>query len=382
MVKSQDKQIKLPLDQYEDTLFGYRFTLNPNDYPFLKGWLKNIQISFTTPFPLTHCFYEIEFGGMCVYRHQLEINQNLIPYDALIPFGLLRYHESKLHIYLSDGTMGWRVLSTSMVIQVTKAEKTIQIKDIDQLEIPWGTINGLGQQLSNSLRITGGMCGLRYHSENMFDCIKEQNIVKPMEVVENIVKFQDHIYREFIGGPISSPEYTKLIDTDANRHLCRYENLNKCYYDSQNQQLVINQMIMKYGDTSTNWKISFAKPLLTSKIQMILFNNDNMLELSYQTSDQQHFDVTSFNDTHHLNVIQCEDPFHLMIKIPHPNQESLIVYDYRCTIQLWYYWWNDFYRHQLVPWYSYTSTHMIEQVSNQPSQWIINILNLNLHKKP
>lgn len=337
----ETQEYRVPIDiNLKDTGVSYVLTLGTPSYPFLKGWVKELGITLIPEIPSRSC-YEILIGSNVIHKSMLS-STNLIPHGVVLPMGLSRYHESELKFYFNQPITG------DLVIRVVKSTVTPLLNDDEPLYIRWGQIQGSDTVSDNYLTFVSGMGGVRYDN----GWVSEEPHLRPIPTPSPIItrtEVQFGQYRICHLSPVPSPQFdfTQLLkdrpDLDALRYSYQSPFNQQCYYETMTQQLIFHQPVPKVGDTLTHWVITFDQPI--PQPITIYLRRFTLRPISYQTTDHQHFHLTSFDDDYMCNVIY--DPeLTLMIQIPIQATECIPRYTYQ--LEMITYHWSDHYRHQLL----------------------------------
>jgi len=116
-----------PIDKYPNQ---YVVKFNGSTHPFLKGWIKSLtmDLNLIDPQRGDNICYDIVVGNAKIYRdYYRNSQQNLIPFDTIFPFGLLKYHKFELVFYFNQYVYDHRssIDIKLTVVQSTNAPKII-----------------------------------------------------------------------------------------------------------------------------------------------------------------------------------------------------------------------------------------------------------------
>lgn len=162
------ERVTMPLPQAQLAHKRYRFRLvATGDSPILTGWLRSVSMNWKSPCCLDNSYYEIVIGANILYQSKLTANKNLIPYDTILPFGLTKYHDCWLDIYLyKDSSKDLKDPTATIDLEVTKAKNGLDLDLFSRtLYVPWGCyLDHTGLCLHpNFLMYTAGLCGIQYN---------------------------------------------------------------------------------------------------------------------------------------------------------------------------------------------------------------------------
>lgn len=318
----------IPIEPFVlQTSYIQKIRLSTSSLNIISGWIKDLRIELLDNngelYKNAELEYELSVMASCIH-HGIIKNNNLIPYEVVLPFGVSYYHSSELTL-MSYGKN--QIESTkSIKLTIIKSLEPLLTENYPELEIPWGSYPIIGRR--NCIRCMNGMLGMAYTID---DVTPSTHIYTNPFVTDNFEfkkihslnalyqKPEIHSFNEYdvmIGNhhrePISQDIVVYRSESDPYKQYC---------IDTCSNVIHFSQSFPDIADLASDLIITFNQPII-GDVHINLQRGDLLL-LSYQTEDHQTYKITNFNEIYTLNI---RFNFQLNILIDLPNQTKPISY--------------------------------------------------------
>jgi hypothetical protein len=330
----QTKTYLIPLETcVVDCQHYSRAKISSDEYDFLHGWMKSLTIKLESEnSETTHNNYDLRVGGQLIYSHSLG-DDNLLPYESIIPFGLTAYHDWEIELLL-DASIYPQRASINLSLTVVLADR----HDFDQSKIyniPWGIV----RNVQNYLRVQSGMAGLCLTAGSVFS----DSYLSFVEILSHYEE-RDHLRICHLDNQtnISTQtimEWVKKPDIDLLTYNYTFDK-HKYYVDLSSKMTIITQLLPKMSDLITNIVVQFNQPLL---VNVKFFVCD--VPLKFKTEDRQTYVITTYDDQCLLNVLSVPQ-MNMTMQLETVSVQHLA---YQVRMKLYYVIKNEHRKNLVIP---------------------------------